>query len=183
MKKILSLTLALIIVMLTACSSNTVSDNAQKQQSSGQNENNSAVSHNNSGSDGSTVTKEGANAVEKAKIRLTFNNQEIVMNMYDNPTSRDLLKLLPLTLKFEDYSGAEKIGHLPKALTTHGSPSGSDPSVGDVAFYAPWRNLALYYNDVGYYDGIIRLGHTNPSEMKKLKNIKGDFNVRIERVD
>ncbi|WKB36333.1 cyclophilin-like fold protein [Terrilactibacillus sp. S3-3] len=121
--------------------------------------------------------------MKNAKIRLTFNNQEIVMNMRDNPTTRDLLKRLPLTLKFEDYSGAEKIGHLSHSLTTSGAPSGRDPSVGDIAFYAPWGNIALYYHDVSYYDGIIPMGYTNPSEMKKLEKMKGDFNVRIERID
>lgn len=78
---------------------------------------------------------------------------------------------------------AEKISTLPKSLTTQGSPSGSDPSVGDIALFAPWRNLVLYYHDVGYYDGIIRLGHTNSKEMKKLENLSGDFNVRIERIN
>ena len=39
-----------------------------------------------------------------------------------------------------------------------GSPTGSDPSVGDIAYYAPWGNLAILYKDFGYSDGLIILG-------------------------
>jgi len=30
--------------------------------------------------------------------------------------------------------------------------------VGDIGYYAPWGNLALYYQDFGYSDGLIKLG-------------------------
>ena len=66
--------------------------------------------------------------------------------------------MLPLTLTLEDYAKTEKISNLPRKLTTEGSPAGADPSVGDIAYYAPWGNLALYYKDFGYSDGLILLG-------------------------
>ena len=33
-----------------------------------------------------------------------------------------------------------------------------DPSVGDIAYYAPWGNLAIFYRDFGFSDGLILLG-------------------------
>jgi Cyclophilin-like family len=39
-----------------------------------------------------------------------------------------------------------------------GSMAGSDPSIGDIAYYAPWGNLALFYKDFGYSNGLITLG-------------------------
>ena len=58
------------------------------------------------------------------KVKLTFNNEEVIVNMYDNPTSRDFVGRLPLTLTFEDYAGTEKISYLEKKLSTENAPSG-----------------------------------------------------------
>ena len=61
----------------------------------------------------------------------------------DSPTARDFASLLPLTVTLKDYAGTEKISDLPKRLSTEGAPKGFDPSVGDIAYYAPWGNLAI----------------------------------------
>ena len=79
------------------------------------------------------------------RIKMTFGNEEVFVRMYDNPTSRDFLKQLPLTLTLKDYAGTEKISYLPKKLSTKDAPAGSDPDVGDFAYYSPWGNLAIYY--------------------------------------
>jgi hypothetical protein len=31
--------------------------------------------------------------------------------------------------------------------------------VGDITYYAPWGNLAIFYRDFGYSPGLVRLGH------------------------
>jgi hypothetical protein len=91
-------------------------------------------------------------------IRLTVGDQRFAAELYDNPTARDLADQLPLTLTVDDLHGLEKTGRLPRALTTRGVPAGSDPEVDEIGYYAPGRNLVLYYGDVGYYTGIIRIG-------------------------
>ena len=63
---------------------------------------------NNKDSQDSTLKHEGADAMEDIRIKLTFNNEEVIVNMDDNPTSKDFLSLLPLTLTFEDYAGTGK---------------------------------------------------------------------------
>ena len=55
-------------------------------------------------------------------------------------------------------AATEKIASLPRKLSTAGAPSGSDPDVGDVAYYVPWGNRALYYRDFGYSEGLVKLG-------------------------
>ena len=42
-----------------------------------------------------------------SRIRLTFNNQEIVVGLDDNSASRSLLNQLPLDLKFENYGNTD----------------------------------------------------------------------------
>ena len=92
------------------------------------------------------------------KIRIRMNGNEVTATLIDNATSRDFASLLPLTLKLEDYGETEKIGYLPRKLSTEGAPPGSDPSVGDVSYYAPWGNLAIFRRDFRYSSGLIKLG-------------------------
>jgi len=66
--------------------------------------------------------------------------------------------MLPLTLELDDYAGTEKIAYLTRKLSVEGAPPGMDPSVGDITYYTPWGNLALFYKDFGYAKGLIKLG-------------------------
>jgi hypothetical protein len=96
--------------------------------------------------------------VSTMKIRMDVEGTAITATLVDNETSRDFASLLPLTLTLRDYAGTEKISDLPKRLSTEGAPAGSDPSVGDITYYAPWGNLAIFYRDFGYSRGLIQLG-------------------------
>ena len=37
-------------------------------------------------------------------------------------------------------------------------PAGDDPHVGDLGYWAPDGDLVLYYGEVGYWAGIMRIG-------------------------
>lgn len=97
----------------------------------------------------------------------------------DNATARDFLALLPLTLTLEDYHKTEKVSDLPTPLSTEGAPTGYDPSVGDITYYAPWGNLAIFYRDFGYARGLVRIGHIDSNIV--LFNQAGPFTVVIHR--
>jgi hypothetical protein len=114
------------------------------------------------------------------KIRLTFDGKAVEAALLDNATARDFLSLLPMTLTLEDYASTEKIGYPPRKLSTAGAPAGVDPSVGDIAYYAPWGNLAIFYKDFGYSRGLITLGRID-SGIEALK-VSGSLKVTIERV-
>lgn len=92
------------------------------------------------------------------KIRLTINGHATSAMLDYNATARDFLSLLPLTLTLEDYAATEKIAYPPRKLSTQGAPAGINPDIGDITYYAPWGNLALFYKDFGYSTGLIRLG-------------------------
>lgn len=95
---------------------------------------------------------------ETMKIRMTMAGKIITASLEESDSARDFFAMLPLTLPFEDYAETEKIAYLPRKLTTQTAPEGIDPQVGDIAYYAPWGNLAIYYRDFGYSIGLIRLG-------------------------
>ena len=95
---------------------------------------------------------------ETMKIRMTMAGQIITASLEESDSARDFFAMLPLTLPLEDYAETEKIAYLPGKLTTQTAPEGIDPQVGDIAYYAPWGNLAISYRDFGYSSGLIRLG-------------------------
>ena len=115
------------------------------------------------------------------KIRLTLEDTVITATLIDSKTTQDFISLLPLTLTLEDYAGTEKISNLPTRLSTEGAPAGSDPSVGDIAYYAPWGNLAIYYSDFGYSSGLVILGKID-GDMEAF-DVPGSVSVTIERIE
>ena len=115
------------------------------------------------------------------KIRIIVEDQEITATLNDSQAAQDFLAQLPLTVTLEDYSGTEKIYYLPKQLSTEGAPAGSDPSVGDITYYAPWGNLAIFYRDFGYSNGLVILGKIDGG-MEAFSG-SGPVNVTIEQMD
>ena len=121
------------------------------------------------------------NDSEKQKIKITVGERILTATLNNNKTSQDFISLLPLTLTLEDYAGTEKISDLPKKLSTEDMPSGSDPSIGDITYYAPWGNLAIFYRDFGYSAGLVILGKID-SGMDAF-NVPGSVEVKMELVE
>lgn len=92
------------------------------------------------------------------RIRIRFEGAALTATLDNNATARDFASLLPVTLTLRDYANTEKVSDFPRRLSTESAPAGIDPSVGDIAYYAPWGNLAIFYRDFGYSRGLIRLG-------------------------
>lgn len=100
---------------------------------------------------------------EIMNIQLEINGHHLQATLEDTPSGRDFYALLPLTLSAKDYAKTETIADLPRKLTTQGAAAGVDPQIGDITYYAPWGNLALFHHDFGYSRGLIRLGHIDCS--------------------
>lgn len=92
------------------------------------------------------------------KVRLTVEGRTLHATLLDNATARDFFSQLPMTVTLEDYAATEKITYLSRKLSTAGAPAGVDPDVGDITYYAPWGNLAIFYKDFGYAKGLVKLG-------------------------
>jgi hypothetical protein len=119
--------------------------------------------------------------IETMKLKITVGDSVLTATMYDNAATRDFISLLPLTLTLEDYAETEKISNLPKRLSTAGTPAGSDPSVGDITYYAPWGNLALFYKDFGYSSGLVILGKIDSGVAAF--NVSGSVKVKMELME
>ena len=115
-------------------------------------------------------------------IRILIAGQPVTAQLDDNPTARALADQLPLTLSFRDLNSVEKISKLPQPLTTDGVPDGADPEIADIGYYAPSQDLVLYYGDVGYWNGIVRIGRFDDGQLSFVEGQPDGFQVTIERV-
>jgi hypothetical protein len=92
------------------------------------------------------------------KIEIIVEGRTVTATLDGNPTVRAFAALLPLTLTLSDHGDVEKVSDLPRKLTTDGAPSGFEPSPGDITYYAPWGNLAIFRKGFRYSAGLVRLG-------------------------
>jgi hypothetical protein len=119
-----------------------------------------------------TQATTGEVPVGATRVRFSTGDAEIVVRVVDNPTSRDFVSKLPLTLTFEEFAGREKISYLPESLATDGSP-GAAPRNGHLIYFVPWGNLGFFYNaaaDAGV-DDVITIG-TVESGMDQLQRLE-----------
>jgi len=114
------------------------------------------------------------------RIRIEFNGATMTATLYDNPSAHDFASMLPLDLTIDDYSNNEKIGYLPRKLTEEGAGPFGNEAPGDLAYYAPWGNLAFFYGSYRYSRGLIRLGRMDGDIAPLLT--RGKFDLHIERL-
>lgn len=124
----------------------------------------------------------GKKADSMAKIKIVVDNKtSLTAILDDTAAAQDFLSLLPLKLTLEDYNNTEKVSDLPRPISTDGAAEGIDPQVGDITYYAPWGNLAIFYRDFSYAKGLVRLGHIS-SGIEKLE-MNHAFSVTIQRAE
>lgn len=97
-------------------------------------------------------------ATDGTRITIDIDGKTVAGTLSDNAAATSLIEQLPLMLTFTDYGGQEKIADLPAPLSLEGLPAGNDADPLTIGYYAPRQALVLYYEHVGYFDGIIRIG-------------------------
>lgn len=112
------------------------------------------------------------------KIRFDLDGKVLTATLNDSAAARDFVALLPLTLTLNDYASTEKISDLPKRLSTQGAPASIKPLAGDITYYAPWGNVALFYRDGQQSSGLIKLGKFD-SELDAFSR-PGSISARVE---
>ncbi|MER8390002.1 cyclophilin-like fold protein [Mesorhizobium sp. M0166] len=115
------------------------------------------------------------------KIKFTLDGTLVSATLEDSAATRGLVAQLPLTLTLEDYASTEKIAGLPEKLSTEGAPEGITPKAGDVTYYAPWGNLALFQKDFRYSAGLVRLGRIEEGFEALLKPGSADVTIELLR--
>ena len=91
-------------------------------------------------------------------IEIVVDGQTATATLFDTPTGRDFASLLPLNLTLNDYDDIERISDLPRRLTVTGAADGMIPTAGDITFYSPWGNLAIFTHGRAYARSLIPVG-------------------------
>ena len=112
-------------------------------------------------------------------IRIVIGDDVVHGELWDNASGRSLIAQLPVTLSFSDHNGKEKAGNLGGQLSMEGMPPGDDPQPRDIGWYDPWGDVVFYYGDVGYFNGIARIGRFTDT-MAAITDQTGDFQATIE---
>ncbi|MFF3617099.1 cyclophilin-like fold protein [Streptomyces aureus] len=110
-------------------------------------------------------------------IRVTLDGHPVEATLNNSPPARDFAELLPLTLDLEDFHNTERVADLPRKLDTDRAPEPVAAKVGDIAYYAPWGNLALFYkNGPAPSADLLVLGHLDISAAQ----LRGATRIIIE---
>ena len=126
-----------------------------------------------------TATEPHASAGTPIVMELA--GQEIAAELDNSTAALSLLAQLPLTLSFRDYNGQEKVAELPAPLDLAGAPEGSGALPLTIGYYVPDQRLILYYDQVGYFDGIIPIGTYEDTDAVERQS--GDFTVTLRAAD
>jgi hypothetical protein len=62
-----------------------------------------------------------------------------------------------------------------------GVPAGDDPDINDIGYYAPSGDPVLYCGDVGYWNGIVRIGRLDAADMGLIERQLDGFELTIDR--
>ena len=125
----------------------------------------------------------GGNITENnpMKIKLSFNQKEVIVRMADNAAVKQFLSMLPAEFEFIDFAGEEKISEFPSPVSLVGVPHGMIAAKGKMFIYAPWGNFGFFYQNHGNTvdNSLIELGETE-SGIEYLVETKGGFSARID---
>lgn len=110
------------------------------------------------------------------KIQVNDGNHQAVFELNNSSAAQSLIKQLPLTIKVENYSNDEKIFY-PEKLATNNTPM-SQGEVGDLAYFAPWGDVVMYYKKFQSYAGLYQLGKCVSGEDEIVK-LKGTIDIRL----
>ena len=112
---------------------------------------------------------------------MTFAGHEIFIDLLDTPMVHAFLTQRPMTLMSEDFNGNEKNNYLQQKLSI-ASDIHAEATKGNFCYYAPWGNLAVFYQDIGYSESLSILG-TVRSGKDLLARQNGDFRAMGDRVN
>lgn len=107
-------------------------------------------------------------AVMAEMIDMQIDGRSYAVVLFDNDASSAFIEHLPLTLQFEDFGTTERIAYLKQSLKTGGAPTSMTPVPGDLAYYRPWANLAVFVRPFRHSEDLVSLGRLSPEGLAAL---------------
>lgn len=96
---------------------------------------------------------------QNIKLQIHIGNTNMLAILNNSLTAQSFAALLPITMTLRDLSPAEKVSDaLPTRLSEEGAPKRDMGMIGDIAYYAPWGNIAFYRDEGPNASGVIKIG-------------------------
>jgi len=91
------------------------------------------------------------------RIQISAGDHVVTFQLNDSTAAQNLYAQLPLSLEVENYSSNEKIFYPPQPLDISDAPQASG-GLGVLAYYAPWGDVIMFYDDFGRNGSLYELG-------------------------
>jgi hypothetical protein len=117
------------------------------------------------------------------KISIHINGKKLSASVLDNEAAAEFVSLLPLSFSMKDLFGREKYAPLPRPLKAKALVKNTY-SVGDICYWAPTHDLAIYYLHDGETipsPGIIPIARIDKGAENF--NVPGEVTVTIKVAD
>ena len=164
-KAIVMILSASLIFSLAGCSQSNSSSGSGRTSS--QNSQNEDSRDSDAASENEPEETPAASAPEQTdtsrQITVTSASGSTVFELNESPAAEVLYNQLPLTIEVEDYSTNEKIFYPPEDLDTSDTPL-ADAGDGTLAYYEPWGDVVMFYDDFGAAGGLYELGRAVSGE-------------------
>lgn len=103
-------------------------------------------------------TVESTEETGSRQISVQFGENTVIYELNDSPAADSLYEQLPSTTEVEDFSTNEKIFYPSQELDTSDSPV-AEGGAGTLAYYAPWGDVVMFYDDYSANSSLFELGH------------------------
>lgn len=115
-------------------------------------------------------------------VEMQIEGKTYRMELNGNDAARSFAARLPVRLQFEDYARTERIAYLNPKLDVGDAPTHMTPQTGDLAYYIPWGNLAVFVRDFRPSESLVPLGRLEDEALRALA-ASGDRTVEFRRAD
>ena len=114
-------------------------------------------------------------------MKLTLNGIEYAVQLNDNHTVNDLMKMLPLELTLQRYAGHEYYGILSQKPTIRGVVMTSDAHAGGIYYYDGWGAFSVLYGDahIAPYE-VVHIGDVNDNVISQLVGAEATVAAKLE---
>jgi hypothetical protein len=124
----------------------------------------------------------GASAESAQRVRIRMGDHMVTGTLNSSEAARDLVAMLPLSIRMRDHLRREKTGPVPRPLSdrTEGSPKYQS---GDLGYWRPGGNFVIFYRHDGLTipsPGIVILGKLDSGA--EIFDVPGPVEVTVELI-
>lgn len=111
-------------------------------------------------------------------IIITIKNKKYEAILYDNLTTKELIKKFPITITMSDLNGNEKYYNFSKSFSTS-SENVANINKGDIMLFGD-NCLVIFYKSFSTHYKYTKLGYIKNTEDLENSFGKGDINITFE---